>query len=309
MGADTTAFSLLATTRALGYALVLFVVGLAAFRIGILPAVRTRDKDWHHRMLSIVARVGTIASALLVIVWLARLWAQTYSAFGIEEPVTTDLIELVAFDTRWGAGWRMQAGGAVAVAVAFGLVTWRSATWSWTLAGLAAATAGGTLAFTGHAVSDPDWLPWAVTSQVVHVLVAGLWIGTLAAIALIGIPGARRLGSDGPAAVSAMIERFSPLALVGAGALALTGLITAFLYLDTWAALVQTGYGRMLVGKIVIVGVVGAIGAYNWRRVRPRLGTSEGSALLAKSARAELTAALLVVVATAVLVGMNLPHE
>ena len=51
-------------------------------------------------------------------------------------------------------------------------------------------------------------------------------------------------------------------------AVAVTGLITYWIYLDSLATLWTTGYGRALAAKMLLFGVTGAIGAYNWKRLR-----------------------------------------
>ena len=70
------------------------------------------------------------------------------------------------------------------------------------------------------------------------------------------------------------------------------------------AALWTTPYGRTFLVKLVLVLGVVALGAWNWRRVRPALGDAAGAARVRRSATAELAAAALVLVTTAILVGM-----
>jgi copper transport protein len=67
---------------------------------------------------------------------------------------------------------------------------------------------------------------------------------------------------------------------------------------DLWT----TPYGQVLVRKLVLVGVVALVGAYNWRRVRPALGTDAATGRLRRSMWTELCVGLLVLLATAVLV-------
>ena len=55
-------------------------------------------------------------------------------------------------------------------------------------------------------------------------------------------------------------------------------------------------------GKLVLVAVVLGLGALNYRRLAPRLGSSAGDRALRRSAAWELVVANLVLVVTAVLV-------
>ena len=104
-----------------------------------------------------------------------------------------------------------------------------------------------------------------------------------------------------------MLARFSPLALAAAGVLAFFGVITARLHLKAWPALWSTPYGLTLIAKLCLVLTVAGLGAWNWRRQKPRLGGVEAALALRRSARAELLFAALVLAVTAVLVSLPTP--
>ena len=90
------------------------------------------------------------------------------------------------------------------------------------------------------------------------------------------------------------------------GVLAATGLVTAVLYLESLSQLWTSWYGRVLVFKVLLFASVGAFGAYNWRRLRPQLGTPSATTALTKSAAIELSLAALVLGITSVLVALPL---
>jgi putative copper export protein len=54
--------------------------------------------------------------------------------------------------------------------------------------------------------------------------------------------------------------------------------------------------------KLAILGIVALTGLYNWRFVRPRLGTDEATSKLQRSAGMEVAVAVLILLVTAVLV-------
>jgi putative copper export protein len=144
-----------------------------------------------------------------------------------------------------------------------------------------------------------------------HVLMASLWIGTLGVLVIAGLTAAMRADvprdERGPA-VASMVNAFSPLALVASGLLALSGLVTAWRHLHKLSNLWSTPYGWALIVKLCLVLVVVALGAWNWRRVSPGLGTEEGAFRLRRSATSELAVAALVLAATAVLVSLPAPR-
>ena len=100
-----------------------------------------------------------------------------------------------------------------------------------------------------------------------HQLGAALWIGAMPFL-LISL---RR--SDGPEEAKRLLQRFSPLALAGAGTLLLGGLGMAWFYLGMSAdkslsGLYGTAYGVMMISKVYLLLVVMAMGAGNFFLVR-----------------------------------------
>ena len=253
------------------------------------------------RRLHLVA-VG--AAAALVLGAAARLYAQAWSVFGLDEPVTLELVRVIGIESRWGGAWRPQAGAAVLATMAVVWWTWQPRL-GWWLAALATAGAWITLPLTGHAASFATALPHV--AQVAHGLGAGLWIGTLAAF----VAAASRLGPEprGPGSVAGFVRRFSVLALGSVAVIALSGALTGVLYVGAWGDLWATGYGRALLLKVLLFLATGAVGAYNWRWLTPRLGDAAGRGALLRSARLELLLALAVLLVTAVLVHLAMPRE
>ncbi|MBA2626703.1 MAG: CopD family protein, partial [Gemmatimonadales bacterium] len=155
---------------------------------------------------------------------------------------------------------------------------------------------------------------WLQLINPMHVLAAGLWIGTLFVLVAAGIGAVLR---DEPARerrgrlVADMVNAFSPLALGASGVLVLFGVITAWRHLKWLAALWTTPYGFALLAKLALVAIVFSLGAWNWKRQRPQLGTESAAVVLRRSATMELIAAAVVLAATAILVSLpspRLPH-
>jgi len=151
---------------------------------------------------------------------------------------------------------------------------------------------------------------WAAMVNPLHEVAASLWIGTLFVLVVAGLPAILRgpVTTDrrGPL-VAELVARFSNLALAAAGLLGVTGVITAWRHLKYWAALWTTPYGYAFDAKMLVVLVVVGLGAWNWRRMRPQLGTESAGFRLQRSATAELAFAAVVLVITAVLVSLPAP--
>jgi putative copper export protein len=151
---------------------------------------------------------------------------------------------------------------------------------------------------------------WASLVNPIHVLAAGLWIGTLFVLVVAGLsallehePTKARRG----AIASDMVNGFSPLALSMGAVVVIFGLITAWRHLHHIAALWTTPYGYALIVKLVFVAMVFALGAWNWRRQRPTLGTEGAASSIRRSATAELTVAAIVLMVTAIVVSLPSP--
>jgi putative copper export protein len=151
---------------------------------------------------------------------------------------------------------------------------------------------------------------WTRLVNPIHVLSAGLWIGTLFVLAVAGFRVVMRsepAGDRRASVVADMVNRFSPLALTAGCVVVIFGVITAWRHLHHLAALWTTPYGYALIAKLCAVAVVFALGAWNWRRVRPTLGTMDGASVIRRSATKELIVAGLVLAITAILVSLPSP--
>jgi putative copper export protein len=145
----------------------------------------------------------------------------------------------------------------------------------------------------------------------VHILAASTWLGTLLVLTLVGIRSLIRSNSGGQQRaelVADLVNSFSPLALTASAIVAMTGVTIAWLHLKRISALWATSYGIALMVKLVFVTIVVVLGAWNWKRVRPSLGTEGTEQIIRRSATMELTFAALVLIATSVLVTLPSPR-
>lgn len=246
------------------------------------------------------ARLALFASAALLVLYGARFVLQVAS-LGDPDTPWRELATMMVAHTTWGTGWMVAV---VAILLATG-AWWRSAVQS--RIGGAAMIATLPLAvvpaLSGHAVGDPDVPVLAVALDSLHVLGFGLWLGTLLMIVLLALP--RRVG------VAPLVRAFSPMALLSAAIIVLSGVAGAWLHLGAVNALWTSNYGRVLLIKLGAVLLVVFAGAYNWKRATPRLaeGGDTGTSALRSSARLELLLGALVLLVTAVLVATALPGE
>jgi len=297
--------------RWLSFTALTIVLGAVAFALLVVRLFEQRRGAAVVRVASQAraraASIGLVAALILLVAAFARLHAQSVALAGLGGNGTGGVIGKVLTQTVWGTGWLLQLAAVVVTAIGFFLAR-RERALGWTVAAIGAFALAVTPALTGHAAALPSLAPVAVITDAVHVASAGGWLGSLLLVLVAGMPAALAPGT-GDRDVADLVNAFSTIALRFAGALGATGLISAWLQVGSFTALWESGYGRTLLLKVAIASAVLAIGAYNWRRVRPALGEQAGAVLLRRTATAELAIGAAVLVITAVLVGMETPRS
>lgn len=187
----------------------------------------------------------------------------------------------------WQVALATSAGPALLVAITAMLLAVAALRTVWFACALAIAALVGvglSLAMTGHVATAP---PQALTRSAIflHGLGVAIWIGALAPlIALLSKP---------TTAVLPILNRFSRIAALAVGTLALTGLALAIVQIETPAALVETRYGMILSAKLVLVTGLLALAGLNRFRLTPALArNATGTRALTRSILCECGLAL-----------------
>jgi copper transport protein len=174
-----------------------------------------------------------------------------------------------------------------------------------------------TPALSGHAsVQSPTGVFFPV--DVIHVLAASVWVGGIACL-LLALPAAtRRLPtSQRSRLLVATLARFSPLALACVIAIAVTGVVQAYIDVRSFEGLLHTTYGALVIVKVVLLAVLIGLGWVNRERVLPvlrRIAGADGSpgaagVLARRTMRGELALMLVVFGVTAALVSYAPPID
>ncbi len=138
-------------------------------------------------------------------------------------------------------------------------------------AGLAAgAVALGTTKFPDAAPDDWGRAVFETFMWMLHLLGGAVWLGGLAGLLLLALPGAVSPADRG-AFWSPAIRRFSVAAMSCVAAIALSGLFLLWEHVDGPGQLVTTMYGRVLGVKILLFGALLALGAFNQFWLHPRV--------------------------------------
>jgi putative copper export protein/methionine-rich copper-binding protein CopC len=139
-------------------------------------------------------------------------------------------------------------------------VRWCTAT---TLVGLGLAE---TLAMLSHS-STPG--AFATGARLLHVIGVSVWIGGLVMLLCVVLP--RRRVDE----LLTVLPKFAALATAAVLVLTVGGLLLAIDLVGTPSALSSTGYGRMLLAKIAVVGVLLYVASISRRHVRTSLAAPD----------------------------------
>jgi putative copper export protein/methionine-rich copper-binding protein CopC len=291
--------------RALQFVALLLLLGALTFRALLMPRLALAQPT-HDALQRRAWRRITLAAILLVAAAVLRLWLQSTALHGSERAWNSELLSIMLTDTSWGRAWLVQAFlfALLAAAIAWARPPRDAA--ARVTAIVAAIGLAAIPGLTGHAAGAESGVTLAVVNDTVHVLMAGAWLGTLAVILFDALPA---LAGDitGAATAANTINVFSPLALIAAAFIALTGAGNALMHFDRIDQLWTTNYGLVLLLKLLFVAGVVSAGAYNWRVVRPGLAAAPVVTRLRRSASFEVGFALAVILTTAVLTGLARP--
>lgn len=143
-----------------------------------------------------------------------------------------------------------------------------------------------------HAAASASWVWFRVATQWIHFAAAGIWVGGLTGLLLCLVPLGP--GNRGPAA-----RRFSFFAGIAIVLVGMTGTLRALDEVGSWHGLFHTGFGQLIVLKILLFGALAVLGAVNRFRNVPAVERKARG--LRRTGGMELVAMILVLGATSVL--------
>ena len=137
-----------------------------------------------------------------------------------------------------------------------------------------------TISLGSHSAAEPEPL-LPIASDWIHLVAASAWVGGLVhfTAALWASRGAQD-GEGRPLAAplaSRLLPRFSAVALLSVGTLALSGLYMAILRLGSFELLFGTLYGRTLIVKLALAAPMVAMGAVNLLWTTPNMRKAAAS--------------------------------
>jgi copper transport protein len=334
--------------RGLNYLTLALMVGGLVFLFFVwipgLVAVGGSDERWSSASHVFASRMGrplAVAIVLGVVVSVLGVLLQGASAAGVSlwTSLKSSIVENT-LESRFGEVWGLRAidwvllGAVLLAARAMGRdaipklraglpdtgtmrLTPRPPRLVLALLGIGALYLAITPALAGHASIES---PVAVffPSDALHVLAGSVWVGGIACL-LLALPGATRQleGGERSRLLLATLARFSPIALGSVVAIAVTGVIQAYIDVRSIHGLFDTTYGALIIVKVVLLTCLIGFGFVNRERVIPALerlvgdGSSPGGvgALARRTMRGEFALMLCVFGVTAALISYAPPID
>lgn len=222
---------------------------------------KQRPQRWHSA-LAATAVIGLLAASLFAA------WAQSGLLLG-------NWPDTGAADVRWYLG-ETRIGhfmlGRFAAVAAYALLFWLTTTRN---RHLAQTVVGGAIlasfAWTGHGAESGGW---HLATDLIHLLMAGIWVGALVPLYL-SIWSARN-GAMSADEVARGLDAFSRIGVAVVALLVASGIGNALPAFEAaqWWAVIGSGYGITLLGKVgVLLGML-VLAAANRHRFAPRLAAA-----------------------------------
>ena len=225
---------LLLVARFMHYASAIALAGCLCFAAAIAPT-RLLDLAWR-RVAWTALPIVVLSGALWFIAEAARM-----SGSPIADALSPELLSTVLWRTQFGPVFAVRLGLCALLVLALLLRT-PLARW---IALVLSALLLGSLAWAGHAVGE-NGLDHLIhlTADIIHLLAAGAWLGSLPMLALLFHRALAATTADAYAVAREATRRFSTMGLIAVAALLATGIVNTWYLSWSLAALVGTEYGR-----------------------------------------------------------------
>lgn len=252
--------------RLLLYVELTMLFGVPVFVIGVLrgPAGIAVLAGWRPmlRLLAWAALATTVFGLCAMAVQMA----------GAVEAAWNRKALLAVIATPYGQAWLVRTTSLSCIAIL--LLRRRGWAWEQTLALMLAGIALGSLAWGGHALTlQGTARSIHLSSDVIHLLAAGGWVGALAVLCVM-IAGAAKSGSADETRMAARaLAGFSSAGTVIVATLVISGTVNGWMIvgIDNVSSVMATPYGQLMIAKIVLFAIMLGLAAVNRFRLTPEL--------------------------------------
>jgi copper resistance protein D len=288
-------------------ATVMVLFGASSFRLYVGDATSGAQvifDRWLGKLLLVAASLAVLS---------ALAWWDSLAAImgeGWSDAWNPEILAIVLLETEFGHIWIWRiALSAILLGVLIRFRQSSSSTWL----GIVAISASAlllSLAPIGHAAHDPG-IPKAAQfgAKALHLAAAAIWLGGLVPLGYV-LGYARNGDAEWASLVRRVLPRFSLTGYFAVSLILLSGCTIGWFHVGSWAALVGTLYGRVLLAKLGLFLLMTGIALFN--RVSLAPPAAEGAvrpiAALWKSVVVEQAVGLSILLAASILATLPPAH-
>lgn len=288
--------------RFLLFADLMLVMGLAAFP---LYALRADEREDAALVAGLTAPQPWLCG-LALLVSLGGMLVLTANMLGVAvTDVGPDMLAAMAFESDAGKAWIVRTF-ALAVAAIAATRLGRSPVAAMRVLALAGAVALASLVWSGHAAAT-EGLAGTIhrLADALHLIAAGIWLGAIAAFLILLRPAAGDAGQARLDLAARSLDRFVRVGTLCVLTVTATGLVNlqAIVGIGRAGRLLESGYGQLLIAKLLIFAAMLGFAALNrWRLVpAPALVGGASTRAIRTSLALEALAAALILALVAAL--------
>jgi copper resistance protein D len=261
----------LVVVRGLHFAATAITTGTLIFRAvvaGVASGSATPAAVIVSRRILSLAWICLAISTASGIIWVL-LQAPSMSGLPFADAMTSAVLMTVVNETQFGMVSEIRFALAVVIGVCLAYDRFPPARWLGPAFSLCLI---GAVGWTGHAGSTVgDIAILHLAADILHLVAAAVWIGGLVSLVLL-FAVTRRDRTDASMSLARdATQAFSSMGIAIVVVIFATGIVNSWILVGSWHALIATGYGQLLMLKIVLFIVMLLFAAANRFWLTPRL--------------------------------------
>lgn len=279
------------------YVDLMLLFGLPMFGLYALRGTERRSGEViaFRGLLASLALLGLGSSVLALLVLAASMSGVPLGA------VDRGAVDALVSGTSIGTAWQVRMA-ALLLTLYLAIAGWKRPVVALIGSAAAAGVALASLAWTGHGAMDEGTRGFIhLTSDILHLLAAGVWIGALVSLVLLIFRPATRMVAEHIILSHRALDEFATIGSLIVGVIVVSGLVNSWVLVGpaNLGGLFTTLYGQLLLIKLVLFLAMLAFAAVNRFRLTPALeatlengGHAAAVSALRRSLVLEATAAL-----------------
>jgi putative copper export protein len=240
-----------------------FCIGLLACRLWVFTLSATTGFFDQENILANMRRLLGVCMAVMILSSSASLVFRAAEMSGHPLSSVFPVLPTVIFHTHLGRAWLIRIGALVLLSVTLMVGRRRRDSRGFTgfMLGIAVIITM-TESASGHASDKGDFsIPEIM--DFLHLLAACAWGGGLLALSLVVLPDLARAGVQTASLIADIARRFSRIAGIAVGTIAITALYNAWVYVGSFGAIWTSAYGWTVFAKVILFSLLIPLGAFN----------------------------------------------